>query len=114
MLHIIGIMEIYSFFKKIGTIRSILIISSILLCPIVFLSDIEPIGVGILAAYVAPALVVIFFFILLLDALMNRVFMIDQELDQKKRSLLCIRVDLFTVVCLVLSWWPYFSQIGAL
>tara|TARA_Y100001935_G_scaffold244528_1_gene237055 strand:- start:872 stop:1195 length:324 start_codon:yes stop_codon:yes gene_type:complete len=107
-------MKINTFFKQIGTIRSILILFSFSLCPVVFLTDVEPEGLGILPAYIAPALVVIFFFLLLLDALMNRVFMIDQELSQKKQSMLRIKLDLFSVASLVLFWWPYFSQIGAL
>jgi len=67
---------------RIGVLRLGLLISTALCYPLVLLSDMEPEGIGVLTAYVVPSLVVIFFFVLLLDALMNRIFMIEQEADE--------------------------------
>ncbi len=86
-----------------------------LLCsPLVWLADSEPQGIGVLFAYVVPALVVILFFVLMLDALMNRVFMVEQDAETTTRHRLRMRADLVVAAILVLSWLNWFRDIGAL
>ena len=58
--------------------RLTLIASRLLSLPLVMFADMEPKGIGVMTAYIVPSLVVLFFFVLMLDALMNRVFMIEQ------------------------------------
>jgi len=103
-----------SLVDRIRPMRLSLLALTVLLYPVVWLSDVEPEGVGILTAYVAPALVVILLFVLLLDALMNRVFMIDQTGEQFAITRTRMRLDLVAVAGLVLFWWPYFRDIGSL
>jgi len=100
--------------NRIGPMRLALLAFTFLLYPMVWLSDVEPEGIGVLAAYVAPSLVVIFFFVLLLDALMNRVFMIDQGEEQRRVTRTRMWLDLAAVGGILLFWWPYFRNIGAL
>lgn len=103
-----------SIIERIGAMRLVLVGFTILLYPMIWLTDMEPEGVGILTAYVAPSLVVIMFFLLLLDALMNRVFMIDQEEPQRGITRQRLWLDLAAVAGILLFWWPYFRDIGAL
>ena len=100
--------------ERIRPMRIALLGFTLLLYPMAWLSDMEPAGIGVLTAYVAPALVVIFIFVLLLDALMNRVFMIDQSGNQKSTIRLRMWLDLGAVAGLALFWWPYFRAIGSL
>ncbi len=101
-------------FSRLGTLRIILLLATAICYPLVWLSDSEPEGIGIFTAYVAPSLVVIFFFVLLLDALMNRVFMIEQTEEVRRVARTRIWFDLAAVAGLILFWWPYFRDIGAL
>lgn len=95
----------------IGPMR-VLLLGVLLAClPMVFFSDAEPEGLGILTAYIAPALVILLLFVLLLDALMNRVFIIEQAGEVKRLHQLRMRVDLIAVVLLILFWGPYFYSL---
>lgn len=100
--------------SRLGALRVGLLLAAMMCYPLVWLSDSEPEGVGILTAYVAPSLVVIFFFVLLLDALMNRVFMIEQTGESRAIARTRMWFALAVVAGLVLFWWPYFRDIGAL
>ena len=59
--------------KQIGGMRLLLVGLSLASLPMVLLADMQPTGIGVMTAYVIPALVVLFFFVVMLDALMNRV-----------------------------------------
>lgn len=94
--------------------RSILAALALLCSPLVWLTDSTPQGIGVLFAYVIPVLVVILFFVLMLDALMNRVFMIEQDSDTVARHRLRLRTDLVVATVLLVSWFGWFRDIGAL
>lgn len=104
----------FRFFNRIGTLRLILLLFTLATYPVVLYSDMEPEGIGMLTSYVTPSLVVIFFFLLLLDALMNRVFMIDAEGEDRASKRLRMWLDLAAVGGLLLCWMPYFRSIGQL
>ncbi len=99
---------------NLGPLRMALLALALLCCPLVWLADSEPEGIGVLFAYVVPALIVILFFILMLDALMNRVFMVEQDSDTVARYRLRLRADLLVAAVLVISWFGWFRDIGAL
>jgi len=99
---------------RIGPLRIALLALAIACYPMVLLSDMQPQGIGVFTAYVTPSLVVILFFVLLLDALMNRVFMIDLSGEERGQRRLRMWLDLAAVAGLLLFWAPYFRNIGAL
>lgn len=107
-------MNTTSLFQQIGVIRLLLVTATVACFPLVIWSDAEPVGLGILTSYVAPALVVIFFFLLLLDALMNRVFMIDAEESKQQLLQVRMRLNLAAVLGILIIWGPYFRDVGAL
>ncbi len=107
-------MNLTALLHRLGPLRLVLLSLALLCCPLVLLADMEPVGIGVLTAYVVPALVVILFFLLLLDALMNRVFMVEQAAQTVARHRLRMRADLLVAALLVASWFSWFRSIGAL
>ena len=103
-----------SIWSDIGAMRLVLFVATLGLLPWVFWSDADPRGLGVLTAYVAPALAVLLFFVLLLDALMNRVFMIEQTGEERRIPRLRLLLDLAAVGVLLLFWGPFFYALVAL
>ena len=97
--------------KEIGGMRLTLLGLSFLSLPMVLFADLEPRGVGVLTAYIIPALVVLFFFVLMLDALMNRVFMIEQPDEVKAVKRLRMWLDLGAGGAILLVWGTYFRTL---
>ena len=58
-----------------------------------------------------PSLVVLFFFVLMLDALMNRVFMIEQPPEVQAVKRLRMRLDLAVGLALLVIWGTYFRTL---
>ena len=98
-------------FKDIGALRLTLLALAALSLPMVLFADMEPEGIGILTAYIIPAVVVLFFFVLMLDALMNRVFMIEQppEVQSVKRQRMWL--DLAAGAAILVIWGSYFRTL---
>ena len=68
-------------------------------------------GYAVLQTLILPALTPIIFLVLLLDALMNRVWLIDaSEADSSKFRTL-IKVDLLLSGIVFVRWIPYFIDI---
>lgn len=107
-------MNLGSFLNRLGGLRAGLLIASVVCYPLVLFSDTTPEGLGILTAYVAPAMVIIFFFLLMLDALMSRVFMVDQTGELRALHRFHMYASLLVAAGLVASWWRFFRDIGAL
>lgn len=68
-------------------------------------------GLDAITTLVIPALTPLIFLVLLLDALMNRVWLIDatEESEQKYRNI--IQVDLILAGIIFIRWIPYFISI---
>lgn len=94
--------------NDIGGLRLTLVLLSLASLPLVLFADMAPRGIGVMTAYVVPALVVLFFFVLMLDALMNRVFMIEQPRGDRAVKRLRMWLDLATGAALLVVWGGYF------
>ncbi|MDJ0739133.1 MAG: hypothetical protein QNJ91_05420 [Gammaproteobacteria bacterium] len=97
--------------KDIGGLRIVLIVLSLLSLPMVLFADMEPEGIGVLTAYIIPSVIVLFFFVLMLDALMNRVFMIEQPPEVQSVKRLRMWLDLATGGALLLVWGTFFRTL---
>ena len=97
--------------KQIGGMRLTLVGLSLLSLPMVLFADMQPSGIGVMTAYIIPALVVLFFFVLMLDALMNRVFMIEQpeEVQHVRRQRMWL--DLAAGIGILIVWGSYFRTL---
>lgn len=98
--------------QQLGALRITLFSVVLLLVPFAFFTNAEPVGWGVLPAYVAPALAVILIFVLLLDTLMCRVFMSEQSDPQRQNFRAKIRVNLLGLLIIVLSWGPFFYALA--
>ena len=94
--------------KDLGAMRLMLLALVVLSLPLAAFADAEPIGFGVISAYIGPALAVLFIFVLLLDALMSRVFAIDAVADAQLPFRTRIRADLLAVLAICLAWGPFF------
>lgn len=97
--------------KDLGPLR-VLLLGMVALCmPLALWADAVPEGWGVLSAYIAPAVAVLLVFVLLLDALMSRVFAIDKSPEELPLSRLRIRADLLGVLAIALTWGPFYYSL---
>lgn len=68
-------------------------------------------GIAVLQTLIMPALTPLVFMVLLLDALMNRVWLIDAKGDDAVKFRNIMRIDLLMVVIIFIVWIPYFIAI---
>jgi len=94
--------------KDLGAMRLMLLGLVVLCLPMAPFADLEPEGFGVITAYIAPALSVLLIFVLLLDALMSRVFAIDLAAEDRQPSRTRIRADLLAVLVICLAWGPFY------
>lgn len=97
--------------SNVGAMRLVLLVLAFATLPMVVFADMQPEGIGVFTAYIIPALVVLFFFVLMLDALINRVFMIEQppEIRDVKRQRMWL--DLAAGAGLLIVWGSYFRTL---
>lgn len=98
-------------FSDVGGMRLTLILFSLISLPLVVFADMKPQGIGVLTAYIVPSLVVLFFFVLMLDALMNRVFMIEQPSEVQAVKRMRMWLDLGVGAALLVVWGSYFRTL---
>ena len=99
------------FLPAFGVMRVVLLLFTLVAIALVPFTDMQPQGLGVIPAYIAPTAAVLLFFVLLLDALMNRVFMSGTEASAQRMLRLRMRSALVAVTLLVLAWTPYFQRL---
>ena len=70
-------------------------------------------GWAFVPTLLAPVLAPLILMVLLLDALMTRIFMTDAAGAERARLKYIVTVDLVAALALFLFWLPYFIAIGA-
>jgi hypothetical protein len=65
----------------------------------------------VILTLILPALTPIIFLVLLLDALMNRVWLIDANGTEQTKYRNLIRIDLLLAALVFIRWIPYFIEI---
>ncbi len=69
-------------------------------------------GWGLVNTLLIPVLAPLVFMLLMLDALMSRVWMSEAEGEEKKRLWLVVRVDIIVGLLLLVYWLPFFIALG--
>jgi hypothetical protein len=101
-----------TFSERLGVLRGLLLFFALLCCPFAWLAHTEPVGWGIITAYIIPSLVVLLSFLLLLDALMNRIFMLESSIETRAIQKFRLYSSLGVFILLMMCWIPYFRAIG--
>jgi len=65
----------------------------------------------VLPSAVAPAVMMVLVFVLLLDIIMSRVFMADANPHERSRLAFAILVETIVLVAMVAAWTPFFLRI---
>jgi uncharacterized membrane protein len=96
------------FIKSIGPLRGMLAFIVLAVIAIAPLSGNEGYETGweVIRGAVAPALAVIFVFVLLLDILMSLIFRVDQAEAERRRYQRIIYLNALLVAGLLLAWAP--------
>lgn len=99
--------------QDLGAMRLLLLAAVLVTLPMAAFTDAEPEGLGVISAYIAPAIAVLFVFVLLLDALMNRIFAIDADDHHRQLARTRIRADLLALLAVLVVWGPYYYALLA-
>jgi len=104
---------IKTFFSEIGFLRSLLTFTTLLSLSMVPFTDtaVRMDGWGLLPDVLAPVISFILMFILFLDMLMSRVFMIEAEDEKRQRFIRIFWLELIQVVLLISLWSPYYIAV---
>jgi hypothetical protein len=69
-------------------------------------------GWAMVPSLVVPAIVPIVFFVLLLDMMMSRIFMVDQQGEGRARYRRILWLEGVLLVLMLLAWMPFFASLG--
>lgn len=101
------------FLKEIGELRVMLLIATLLSLSAIPFTDanVRMEGWGLLPDVLTPVISFILVFILLLDMLMSRVFMIEADDVKKNKFKKIFWLELALMVSLLVLWSPYFIAV---
>ncbi len=102
-----------SFFKEIGELRVMLLVMTLLSLSAIPFTDtnVRMEGWGLLPDVLVPVISFILVFIILLDMLMSRVFMIEADAAKKNKFKKIFLLEAILIVSLLLLWSPYFITV---
>ena len=98
-----------TFFRDMGPLRGMMavVVLILVLSAPAALTPASAYGWSVLPTVVAPALFVIFIFVLPLDVVMTLVFRSDKEGEERARLSKVLVIDVVLTAALALSWTPY-------
>jgi hypothetical protein len=99
--------------RNLGFLRSLLVLAA------VFIMLVAPLAYGgvhlhdwrLLPTVVAPAVMMVLVFVILLDMLMSRVFMADAGEQERTRLSTAIRIEAVVLLSLIAAWSPFLVRI---
>ena len=94
--------------SRLGPLRLGLAVLVALCLPMAFFANVEPSGWRVIPVYVAPVLVVILIWVLLLDLLMSRVLMAEKPPQARQPYQMVMRLDGALLVALLVFWGPFY------
>jgi len=102
-----------NFFDELGALRVVLLITTLLSLSAIPFTDTEVRmeGWGLVPDVLVPVVSFILVFIILLDMLMSRVFMIEADAEKRKKFNKIFFLELMQVTSLLLLWSPYFIAV---
>lgn len=102
-----------NFFNEMGALRVMLMTITLLSISAIPFTDtnVRMEGWGLLPDVLVPVVSFILVFIILLDMLMSRVFMIEADEAKRKKFNKIFLLELALIVSLILFWSPYFTAV---
>jgi len=102
-----------NFFNEMGALRVMLMTITLLSMSAIPFTDtnVRMEGWGLLPDVLVPVVSFILVFIILLDMLMSRVFMIEADEAKRKKFNKIFLLELVLIVSLILFWSPYFTAV---
>lgn len=102
-----------NFFNEMGALRVMLMTITLLSISAIPFTDtnVRMEGWGLLPDVLVPVVSFILVFIILLDMLMSRVFMIEADEAKRKKFNKIFLLELVLIVSLILFWSPYFTAV---
>ena len=104
------------FVKQIGVLRALLSFAVLIIMAAAPFADapIEHLSWAIFPTLIAPALVLILFFVYALEMTMTRIFMADTEGEERARYKFILRVHIIMLLGLIIFWLPFFLRLLSL
>ena len=102
-------MNLARLLADLGVLRTLLVSSTLALIMLAPFADgtTNVHGIKLFTSVVAPALMVIFVFVLMLDIVMTRIFSIDAEPGRQAGMRRAVRLELFAPIALLAAWAPF-------
>jgi len=102
-------MNISRLLSDLGLLRTLLVASTLtLVCLAPFADGTTHVeGIKLFTSVVAPAMMVIFVFVLMLDIVMTRVLSIDADPERRAGMRRAVRLELLALVALLAAWAPF-------
>ncbi|MGE3773274.1 MAG: hypothetical protein AB7I32_10140 [Gammaproteobacteria bacterium] len=96
-------------FKDLGALRTILLACTLVLIALAPFADgkVHLHDARLLTSVVAPALMVIFVFVLMLDITMTRIFSIDTSPERRAGMRRAVRIESWALLALLAAWMPF-------
>ena len=111
---IINLMDyILSVARLLGVLRLLLCLGVVFVTVLAPLAgdDVFYSGWQMVPTLVAPAVMPIFFFIILLDTMMCLVYRLDNTGNERRRLIWIVRIELALLVVMTLAWLPAFHRL---
>ncbi len=99
--------------QQLGVLRILLLALILIVAAMVLFMPAEftTTGWAMVPSLIAPALVPIVFFVLLLEIMMSRIFMSDATGAKRQRFRTILTVDLLVLLILLVAWGPFFLRL---
>lgn len=94
---------------ELGALRALLVALTLVLIILSPLADgsTHVRGVQLLTGVVAPAMMVIFVFVLMLDIVMTSIFSLDASADRRAAMRRAVRIEICALLALLAAWMPF-------
>jgi L-lactate permease len=102
-----------TFFRRIGALRTGLAVITLLVVSAAPFADgsMHIHDWRLFPSVIAPAVMMILVFVLPLDMMMAKVFMVDAADDERGRLRVIVRFELFQLILVALAWSPFVLKV---
>ena len=106
-------MNVSKLLKDLGALRAIMVACTVVLMVLAPFADgqVYVRDARLLTSVVAPALMVIFVFVLMLDITMTRIFSIDTTPERRAGMRRAVRIECVALLGLLAAWTPFMLRL---